>query len=90
MNEIVRITGQRQELKEILIRYREKFLRQKYGWPDRKHGILRRNMLDAILDCRPQDKAEFHALIPWYLIANTADDQLEDEVEIICAIVNRF
>jgi hypothetical protein len=92
MNTFVRIrTDQRQELERALERYRETVLVSRYNYDldARKHGILRRRMIDAILDNRPESRAEFMALLPERELAKTDPEQLRKEIEVICRLVRR-
>lgn len=79
----------RDELKQALIHYREKVLSPRYGTTPRARaeGILRRNMIDAILDIRPQSPAEFKTLLPPHLIAGTSRMQLAMETMMVLRIV---
>lgn len=77
----------RDALKQVLIRYREIVLTEKYRGQARTEGILRRNMLDAILNSRPENRAEFFGLLPKRLIQATSREQLRTEVDAICRFV---
>lgn len=77
----------RERLKNILIQYRENVLQLKYFGQSRKEGILRRAMLDAILDNRPENRLEFMYLLPEWLIVRTSKEQLKGEVEAIVRLV---
>jgi len=90
MNNIVRIrTDRRRELKRTLVDYRETVLVKRYPQTLREHGILRRNMIDAILENMPESGVEFMKLIPAYLLRATDRDQLRKEIEMICRYVRR-
>lgn len=87
---VSRVRVDRDRLKSALIRYREDHLMPRYGDHDRRTGILRRNMLDALLDNRPESIAEFLQLIPHHLLAATDRQQLRNEVDAICRIIRRL
>lgn len=79
----------RARLKAILIHYRETVLVQKYPRADRKEGILRRAMIDAVLDVRPESVSEFLHMLPEKLLLGTDPNQMSNEIATIVRFVRR-
>lgn len=65
------------DLRAALVRFRQEVIVREMPKVDRKTGLLRRSMIDALLRMKPINKAELQGLIPKYLLDNTDKIQLE-------------
>jgi len=52
--------------------------------------VLRPEMIDALINSRPTNKAEFSEMIPWELRNGCNSKEARDYLDVVLAIINRF
>ena len=76
--------------RELLIRLREQQIMEQFQGAPRESGLLRRSMLETLLNMRPQTAEEFQKNIPQALRLNTDNRQIESYLDIVVSIVRRI
>ena len=76
--------------RQQLIRLREGSLQRNFRDSPRDQGLLRRSMLEALLNSRPTTKEQFQMDIPQSLRLNTDPQQIEGFLEYVLAIIKQI
>jgi len=76
--------------RQQLIRLREGGLQRRFRDSPRDRGLLRRSMLEALLNARPATIEEFQRDIPQSLRLNTDKQQIDGFLEDVLTIINRI
>ena len=76
--------------RQQLIRLREGSLRRRFRDSPRDQGLLRRSMLEALLNSRPSSKEQFQMDIAQSLRLNTDPQQIDEFLDYVLAIINQI
>jgi hypothetical protein len=76
--------------RQQLIRLREGSLQRHFRDSPRNQGLLRRSMLEALLNSRPSSKEQFQRDIPESLRLNTDPQQIEEFLDYVLAIIKQI
>ena len=85
---IMTFKQKKKQIKRLLVRYREHSIAKLF--PDRKSGLLRKEMLHLFVEKQPTTRQEFLALFPFHSRERTDVKQmkfLDDVLEIIEEVV---
>lgn len=75
------------QLRQRLNRHRENRLVPFYPKVDRDRGLLRRGVIDVLVEYRPVTRHGFFAVVPARLISVTDSTQLRDELDEVLEII---
>jgi very-short-patch-repair endonuclease len=76
--------------RQQLIRLREGSLQRRFRDSPRDQGLLRRSMLEALLNSKPTSKEQFQRDIPQSLRFNTDSQQIDEFLEHVLAIIQQI
>ncbi|NUB11898.1 hypothetical protein GAY28_03730 [Azospirillum brasilense] len=78
------------QLEDFLVLLREKYILNEFPRIPRECGILRRQMIRALVRIKPTTTSEFMRLVPGHLIAGTSEVHLQRCAGVVVTAIAEF